>query len=505
MAIILDAEQIRAADRYTIENEPISSYDLMERAGRACFEKITVLFPNENSYTVVCGTGNNGGDGLVIARLLHETGKNISVYIVRFSKNQTPDFETTLNKLIETGVVPADIESSISFDGVSGIIIDALLGTGVSRPASGLLASVIKEINALNQPIISIDLPSGMFDSGNTKENRASAIKAHTTLTFQVPKLAFLMPENEAQMGDWHVLDIGLDLSFIDQDQKVFRTMEEESIKKTVRVRSPFTHKGTYGHAFIISGSLGKMGACILTSKACLRTGAGLVTAFVPKCGYDIIQSGVPEVMAICASNDDFIAGELKDVSTEQFSAIGIGPGIGTKDETATFLKQVLSKTNSPVVLDADALNIIAKDPGLWGLVPKSSIITPHPKEFERLFGKTSSRFKAIMLAQKNAIKKNIYVVLKGRYTAIHCPDGSVFFNTSGNPGMATAGSGDVLTGIITSLLAQQYSPKEASLLGVYLHGYSGDLVKERIGMEALIASDIIDEISNAFKSIYPE
>ncbi len=500
---ILSAQQIRAADKYTIENEPIASIDLMERAATRCYEKIVELFPNEQNYHVICGTGNNGGDGLVIARLLHQAGKQVTVQIVRFSAGESIDFKTNFTRVRELGINYKEIQEQVDLALHGGVIIDALLGSGVTRCAAGILAEVIHQLNQHRSacPIISVDFPSGLFDSNNTAVNRSCAVEAHYTITFQVPKLAFLLADNHKNVGEWSVLNIGLNPEYIKELKTPFETVEKPDIKKILHERSPFSHKGTYGHAALVGGSMGKMGAIILASKACLRSGVGLLSVLSPSCGYEILQTSIPEAMTLPGMGLEYLTG---DPDLNSFDAVGIGPGMGTNSDSASFLLSAIKSVQKPVVLDADALNILSVNNEIWKYVPEGSVLTPHPKEFERLFGSTKSSFEQLQLARKKAKEHRVIIVLKGRYTATVCGD-KVVFNTTGNPGMATGGSGDVLTGIITSLLAQEYPPHEAAKLGVYLHGLAGDLASNEISEEAMMASDLIDHLGDAFKSLHQE
>lgn len=501
MSKILTSDQIRGADKFTIAHEPISSTDLMERAARACFDKVIELFPSASVFDIFCGVGNNGGDGLVLARMLAEAGKDVTAHIAYFSENTSADFDVNFERLKNT---PAQINVVKSENDVflssSTIVVDALLGTGVTRKLDGLLESVSVLLNDSNSTIVSIDFPTGLFDQGNTEENRAVAVQANFTLTFQTPKLAFLLKENADIVGDWTVLDIGLHQEYLNSQESLFNILTQKEIKHLIHNRKAFSHKGTYGHALIASGSYGKIGATVLCSTACLRTGVGLLTVCIPECGYEILQSTVPEAMVITSPDKNFLSGKI---GVDTYDTIGVGPGIDTKPTTAEFLSSLFDAFQSPIVIDADALNLLSKNKDLWAKVPENSILTPHPKEFERLFGPSKNSFDQIKLAQQNAFTKKVIIVLKGRYTAVVLPNKQVFFNTTGNPGMATGGSGDVLTGIITSLFAQKYSPQEAAKIGVYIHGLAGDFARKTKGEEAMIASDIVDKIGEAFKLLH--
>lgn len=501
MGKVLTSEQIRGADQYTIENEPILSIDLMERASIACFESLQNQFPNQKSYSVFCGIGNNGGDGLAIARLLSQAGKDVSVYIAQFSEKNTPDFETNLSRLKKTNVQISMLSPNEEFNFSSeGIVIDALLGSGVTRKLSGLLKDVSEVINASGCIVVSVDFPSGLYDQNNTEENRSVAVRANYTFTFQAPKLAFFFKENADVVGNWKTINIGLHPDYIERLKTPFNVIEQAEIESVIHTRDPFSHKGDYGHALIAAGSFGKMGAAVLCSNACLRSGVGLLTVFVPACGYEIIQTAVPEAMVVSGKHEKHLSGSLE---IDKYSSSGVGPGVDTQLATIDFLGHLLAATNKPMVLDADALNILSKTPKLWSSVPQNSILTPHPKEFERLFGTSKDSSEQLITAQENAHHRQVIIVLKGKHTAVVFPDKSVYFNTTGNPGMATGGSGDVLTGILTSLLAQGYSPEQASKTGVFIHGFAGDLAAKDKGEEAMVASDIIDYLGAAFKLLH--
>lgn len=500
---ILTAEQIREADAYTIQHEPIASIDLMERAAVACVQWITSAYPKPIKIHVFCGLGNNGGDGLAIARLLAEKKYMITVYIVRYSDKYSEDFKINEQRLKGTGVTILDIRSADDLKSIkaqaSDVVIDAIFGSGLNKPVEGLAADVIKYINAFKLPVIAIDVPSGLPLSAKENPDAWICINSTHTLTFQAPKLGFMFPRAGKHIGDFTILDIGLDASFIDKQETInyFTTLSD--IETILKPRKKFSHKGTYGHALIISGSYGKMGAAVLAAKACLRSGSGLVTAHIPKCGYEIIQTTLPEAMVSIDSSDHYIT-ELPKI--EKYNAIGVGPGLDTEKQTQNTLKLLIQNAPVPLVLDADAINILSMNKTWLPFLPKNSILTPHPKEFERLVGKTDSDYARYDQLREFAFKYGIYVVLKGAHTAVACPDATVYFNSTGNPGMATGGSGDVLTGIITGLLAQGYTPKEAAVFGVYWHGLAGDIAMDKSGTSCILAGDIIETLSFAYKTI---
>lgn len=500
---ILSIKQIREADKYTIEKEPILSIDLMERAALGCFKWIKKRINPSQNIKIFCGKGNNGGDGLVVARLLHEKGYNIEVVIINHSNNTSEDFASNrirLKEFTNLRVHEVNVEDQVPRIDKQDIVIDAILGSGLSKPISGLIGDVIQKINLSEAVCISIDTPSGLFSDSNNQDNSGKTILADYTLTFQFPKYSFLLAENNEYVGNWHIIDIGLHKEYINSvaTKNFFVTIHD--IKSIIHPRKKFDHKGTFGHGLLISGGLGKMGAAVLASQACLRSGIGLLTAHIPQCGYQILQTTIPEAMISLDESNVFFTG-IKNIS--QYDSIGVGPGIGVEEETQNALKLLIQNCNRPLVLDADALNILSMNKTWVSFLPKYSIITPHPKEFERLTEKVSSAFERIELQREFAIKHQIVVILKGAHTTIATPNGSIFFNSTGNPGMATAGSGDVLTGIILSLLAQGYSSEQASILGVYIHGLAGDIAAKKYSPESLIASDITTRLPNAFTQIH--
>lgn len=499
MIPVLTAAQIREADAFTIENEPILSVDLMERAARACFAWISEQFELETSFTVVCGQGNNGGDGLAIARMLSEKGYDVEVCILKLRPGGSPDFETNLERLQNFRIHIMEQAPAEGFFSDTKVIIDAIFGTGLNKPAEGIAAHVIHMMNTCGATIISVDIPSGLFSEGSNKHiSDRNTVKANQTLTFQVPKLSLLLPDSGSFTGDFTILDIGLDKNYIETFESKIFLLPEDGFPFIPLQRKKFSHKGNFGHALLICGSKGKTGAAVLAAHACLRSGAGLVTVHVPNNSVSIIQTAIPEAMVSADPNPDYFT-RLTDLSG--FSATGIGPGIGTGKETANAFKLLIQNTVSPLVIDADALNILAENKTWLSFLPQGSILTPHPGEFERLFGKTESNFDRLELQKEMSFKYNIIIVLKGAHTAITLPDGKVYFNSTGNPGMATAGSGDVLTGIITGLLAQTNAPVFSSLAGVFLHGQAGDLAAEETGLHSLIAGDIIRFLPDAFHS----
>lgn len=502
---ILSSAQIREADQYTILNKPIRSIDLMEEAASACFGWIKSRFNPGQKFVVFCGTGNNGGDGLALTRMLYLDHFEVVPYIVRFNNNTSDNCHINEARLMQMdlGLLRQVTEISEIAEIEPGcIIIDALLGNGINRAVFGLAAEVISFINEQQVSVISIDMPSGLFADVSSVGQTNYIVRADWTLTFQCLKLAFMFPENYTYTGTVTVLDIGLSREFIEQCPVSNFITSRNDIRSIAAERQPFTHKGTYGHALIVSGSVGKSGAAILAARACLRSGVGLLTMHVPKSVFKLMPIAVPESMFSSDSDWDCFS---DNISTDSFDALGVGCGIGTKDETVKALKLLIQGYRKPTVFDADAINILAVHKNWMELIPKESIFTPHPREFERLVGKSVNHFERHRMQTEFAVKHGIYILLKGKYSCIACPDGTSYFNPTGNPGMATAGSGDVLTGIITGILAQGFSPKVACLAGVYLHGLAGDLAVSKSSQQSLIASDIIENLGEAFRVLKAE
>ena len=466
--MILNGSQIRAWDAFTIEHEPIKSIDLMERAALACFHWLEMSDLTSRFFQIFCGKGNNGGDGLALGRILLQAGARVDIYVLSSENTGTADFQCNLLRwknyskreihwLNESKDFPALASNSL--------VIDALFGSGLNRTLESINALLINYLNEHAKEIISIDLPSGLIS--DTLEIGVPIIQANHTLSFQSPKLAFYFPENEKFIGEIHLLDIGLSAGFLQQVVPEISLINKEVVEKIYKPRQRFSHKGTFGHALLLAGSYGKTGAALLAAKACMHSGVGLLTVGVPQCAYLVLQVGLPEAMV-------------------------------TEKRTKKWLLHQLLVIQCPLVLDADALNAIAYEEK-WHCIPKNSILTPHPKEFDRLFGVCQNSQERMLKAIEKAKELSCIVVLKGHHTLIATSEGEVWFNTTGNAGMATGGSGDVLTGIITGLLAQGYVPKDAALLGVWLHGKSGDIASKRHGQEALVASHIIEFLGDAF------
>jgi NAD(P)H-hydrate epimerase len=494
---ILNVVQIRKSDAYTIEHEPIASLDLMERAAKTCFDWVNMNTDINKFYHVFCGMGNNGGYGLAIARMLKEEGRKVSVYIIKHSEKGSIDFDLNLERLQKCGIAARSIaaENEISNINPDAVIIDAMLGSGLNKPISGLIADVVAKLNSKKAQKISIDIPTGLFADDNRGNDLSKVFQADHTLTFQFPKFAFLIPSSGKKAGVFHLLDIGLHKDFIANESTNFHFTTEKDIAPLIKKRERFGHKGTYGHVQIIAGSHGKIGAAVLASKAALRSGCGLVTTHIPNCGYNILQSTIVEVMVTTDKEENLISEFLIQPKAD---AVGIGPGIGTNEKTEKALIDFLSKNKLPLVLDADALNILSKA-NQWSLVPENAILTPHPGEFARMAGKWSSDEEMHEKARDFAVKHKAVLILKGAYSAVCLPNSEVHFNSSGTPAMATAGSGDVLTGILTSLLALGYHPFDVAKIATFVHGKAGERASELRDEASVIAGDIIEEINFDF------
>ena len=506
---ILLSSQIKEADAYTIKYEPIASVDLMERAAKGCFDWMVAKFRNvaNRKFYIFVGQGNNGGDGLVIARMLAGAGAEVLVYTL--SENFSNDAKINLQRLHNQAKATVNqlhsIESFPELDS-ENIIIDALFGTGLSRPLDGFAAEVVSFINSQNCMVISIDIPSGLFGEDNSvyfdnQKDRTdlAIVKANYTLTFQMPFLSFLFAETYPYIGDWHTIPIGLHENYLDSAPSEYFLTGKAEIAKHIAKRQKFAHKGNFGHALLIAGSFGKMGAAVLAANACLRTGVGLLTVHAPKSGYTILQTAVPEAMVNADKNKKVVANLP---SLKNYSAIGIGSGLDTKKESLELIEKLFAKCNKPLVIDADALNLLAANKDLLKKIPKGSILTPHPKEFERLAGNAGSNYQQNRILMQFAQTYGVVVVLKGAYTSVAQANGVCSFNTSGNAGMATAGSGDALTGVILSLLAQGMTPEDAAKTGVFVHGLAGDIAAQKRGQHSMIAGDIVDNLSDALQQI---
>lgn len=500
---IFTSAQIKELDKFTIENEPISSLNLMERAAQTMTRSITELWGTATPIVVFAGPGNNGGDALAIARMMADQGYQIVAYLFNISGHLSPDCAANKKLLEENKHIQQFFEVTQEFDppvlDEKTLVIDGLFGSGLNKPLAGGFASLVKYINASPSKIVSIDAPSGLMAEDNTYNIKANIIRAYLTLTLQQPKLSFFFAENQQFIGQLRILDIRLSQEGIQKMDSSYTVIEENDIRNSLLPRNPYAHKGQMGHALLIAGSYCMAGAAILAAKACLRSGVGKLTVNSPRRNIPMIQQSVPEAIIKTGAEEIIFA---ESVDTEEYNAMGIGPGLGQSEQTAIALIAQLRRTQCPIVADADAINILANHRAWLQQLPKGIILTPHPKEFDRLEGHSADSYERLTKACNLAERLQGIVILKGHYTAICMADGHVMFNPTGNAGMATAGSGDVLTGIITGLLARGYQPKEACMVGVYLHGLAGDLAAAELGEESLLASDIIQYLPRAFKRL---
>ncbi len=497
---IFRTEQIRKIDSDTMLYEPITSIDLMERAARVLTAAIIEKFGKKgNFFAIFAGPGNNGGDALAIARMLDASDEKTCVWLVNPKEKLSPDCEQNFKRLKESGT-PIHIcnnEFTPTQLPENCIIIDGIFGSGLNKPAEGLFAKVIQFINNCRATIVAIDIPSGLHGEKSDSSNACNTIQADTTLTLQFPKLSFFMPENDKFVGKWHILDINLSSRAIEEQKSCLHYTEQEEIAAMIPSRKKFSHKGDYGHALLIAGSQGMAGAAILAARATLRSGVGLLSVCTPRCNNIILQTAVPEAMTLTGCGEYHLC---QSPTTERYTAVAIGPGLGTNKESEKALLHLIDTCKVPMVLDADALNIISGHPDTLKRLPAGSIITPHPGEFARLTGGVKKREEQIAKATEMAQKNNICIILKGAYTAICSPDGNIYFNNSGNPGMATAGSGDTLTGVALALLARGLNATTAARIATYIHGLAGDIAANRYSETALTAGNIVDALPSAWK-----
>lgn len=500
---ILSAEQLSEADKKTIARQGITSEELMERAATLVFNEIHKRLEGAPiPIKIFCGIGNNGGDGLVIARHLVLHGYHVKVYIVNYSDKRSDDFLANYEKLKEvTDEWPELIKNEAHFPELrtGDFVIDAIFGIGLNRPIEGWVAKLVKHINNSQAFTLAIDMPSGLFADKVPGEN-AAILEADFTLSFQAPKLVFFLPSTMDYIGDLQILDIGLDKQFLAEIESDYRLISRGEALQLFKPRKTNTHKGDYGHALIVGGSYGKMGSVLLTATSALRTGSGLCSLYIPECGYEIVQTALPEAMVLTDK-------ENKELSSypENFEAdvVCFGMGAGTSANAKAALEDLLNSVKSPVVIDADGLNILSKNKALLDLLPENSILTPHPGELQRLIGSWKDDFEKLELVKSFSKKYKVVVVIKGAHTFTIQED-NIYINNSGNAGMATAGSGDVLSGVITSLLGQGYDPVIAAVLGVFLHGRSGDISATELGYEGLLSGDIARNMGKAIRELYP-
>ena len=499
---IFSAKENKELDEFTVMKESITQFELMERAASAVTYEIISRWRRNTPIVVFAGPGNNGGDAMAVARMLSGEGYSVSVYFFNPTRNASPLAQKNFELLSDTTVkaeevvltfIPPELSKGV-------LVVDGLFGVGLNRSLTGGYVSLVQYINESGASVLSIDIPSGLFSEDNAGNDARGIVKADITVTFQYPKLSFLLEENAEYVGEWRVADIGISPEILAEKETPLYYMEAEDVVGLLKPRRKYSDKRQYGHLLLVAGSAGMMGAAVMASKAALRTGAGLVSVHSAACGEEIIQTSVPEAMFIADSNMN----RVTNCSLSKWhNVVAVGPGIGRHRDTLEALNYLLNKANVPLVIDADALNIIAETKGMFAKVPKYSVITPHKYEFDRLFGTSETMYQRLIKAKQIAVEREITIVLKGANTAVVKPSGEIYFNSTGNPGMATAGSGDVLTGIIASLIAQNYAPSDAATLGVFLHGMAGDMALEEESIESLLATDIIKNIGRAYKKLH--
>ena len=502
---ILTSHQLRALDELTVREQNIESHQLMERATAAFVRAFTGVFPQRNRPIVlVCGTGNNGGDGFVAARLLHQKGYRVQVIACKVGERSADnERQYGVARRLDFSVDELQAGDPFFVPDPDVVLIDALFGTGLTRPIADYWGRLVTHLNGSERIFtVALDVPSGLrTDAPST----GPVVEADVTLTLGYPKPALFAPENTSSVGELRIVPFELSSPAAVARLRAGgpalpdHLLEADELARLVKKRSANDHKGTFGHALLVAGSFGKMGAAVIAARAILRTGAGLVTCHVPRSGYEIMQISFPEAMCTVDAHR-YHPTELGDLSS--YRTVAIGPGIGTKQLTAKALRDVLTRFARPMVIDADALNLIAREPELMALVPDGSILTPHPKEFERLFGPTDHSFQRWQLLREKAGQYGLTILLKTGYTTIATADGRLYVNPTGNPGMGTAGTGDALTGVITGLLAQGYLPENAAKLGVYLHGLAGDLAAEALSQQHLLAEDVVAHIGGAYRKL---
>lgn len=499
---IFSKEQIYEGDRLTAQKQNITSTELMERAGVQIFNWLHVRMQGAQvPIHVFCGIGNNGGDGLVVARHLITHGYNVKTYIVNCSDKRSKDFLINYDRIKETTKEwPEMLKCKADFPQIDkdDIILDAIFGIGLNRPVDEWVSQLFMHFRASQAYTLSVDIPSGAY-TDKVVDNENHVVRANHTLSFQSPKLIFFLPDTAQYSLQWEVLDIGIDREFLFNTETEAILIGKHEVLPMYQPREKFSNKGSHGHALIIGGSYGKIGATLLASRAVLASGAGLVSTFVPKCGYTILQTALPEAMVI-TDNDDKIITEINfDFEPK---VVGLGVGMGTDPKSLIALEKFLKGNKTSLVVDADGLNLLSQKKALLKLLPEQSVLTPHPKELERLIGKWNDDFDKLKKVKAFSAKYKVIVVIKGANT-ITVSNGIFYINTTGNPGLATAGTGDVLTGVITGMIAQGYDALQATLFGVYLHGKSADIAIEDYGYQSLIASHVIETIAEAYIDLF--
>lgn len=500
---IFTTESIRNIDRVTIDEEGVSSQELIHRVAEGVVNEILANWNPSKPTIIFAGSGNNGADALIVGKLLIEAGFNPQILLFNFKGNSlSRDCREARQRLLSLGNVNlTEIIESAEIPPITPnhLVIDGLFGSGLRDPLMGGYTTLARNISESGATVVSIDIPSGLFGDWNARVLARNVVHATITMAVQFPKLSFFLSDNAPMVGKWKTIDIGLSQRAINETPTKYFYVEREDIRQVLRRRPDFCSKADFGHALLISGCYGMMGAAVMAGKGALRAGAGKVTIHSAKCGFNVIQSQVPEALFLPDPNEILISNMTPRYN---YSAIGVGPGIGTNDATKGAFETLVKTIKRPMVIDADALNIISMVPALIDHIAPGSILTPHAGEFDRIFGAQASAESRLLKALEVSHRYKLIIVLKGFHTAVVRPDGKVFFNSTGNPAMATGGSGDVLTGVITSLLSQGYKPETAAVAGVHIHGLAGDMAAEEQGEYGVTALDIADNIGKAIKKI---
>jgi hydroxyethylthiazole kinase-like uncharacterized protein yjeF len=530
---VVTAEEMREIDRETIERRGIPGVVLMERAGLAVVSKIKEIF-GRKKVIVVSGGGNNGGDGLVVARNLHNEGWDVRVFLTSKPEDLKGDASLQYKAAVKFGVDVQPIKELLdnysSIFSRHSIIVDAILGTGLSKNVTGTLSEVIGLLNKSNVPVISVDIPSGI--SSDNGQVMGEAVKAEYTVTFGLPKRGHLLYPGAEYSGKLFIEDIGFPEKLLRSEKFYVELLQKNDVTTLIPERRRYSHKGDYGHVLVVAGSRGKTGAALMAARACLRSGAGLVTIGVPESLSGIFQSRVTEEMTLILPDkgNGTLSGKasnlILDFLNESADVLAIGPGIGVSTETRKLMNILIKNSSTPMIIDADGINSIKGERDVFLKAKAPIILTPHPGEMSRLLQQSAVSGQQSALPplspprgginvtiqdiEKDRINTAIsfaretgtYIVLKGVPTIIAAPDGRAFINSTGNPGMATGGTGDVLTGMISGFLSQGVNPLHASILGVYMHGLAGDIAASEKGQYPMIATDIIDKIPSAFFSL---
>lgn len=500
---IFTTENVRNIDRATIEGEGVDSMLLITRVAEGVVSEILPRWNPATPVVIFAGSGNNGADALIVGKLLIEAGFRPHILLFNFNGNSlSRDCKRARAELLtlpHVNLTEIIDRAELPMLSPAHLVIDGLFGTGLREPLEGGFVMLVRNISESGASVISIDVPSGMFGDWNSRVIGRNVVHADLTVAVQFPRLAFFLADNAPLVGEWKTVDIGLSDRAIAETPTKYYYVERDDIRAVLRPRAAFSSKADYGHALLYAGCYGMTGAAVMAARGALRSGAGKVTVHSPRCAYPVIQGQVPEALFTPDPNDIVIS----DMTPRQgWTAIGVGPGIGVNDATRGAFETLVKTIRKPMVLDADALNILARTPGLMDHVAPGSILTPHAGEFDRMFGTQTSSEARLLKALEVAAKHRVIIVLKGRYTATVRPDGKIFFNSTGTPAMATPGSGDVLTGIITSLLAQGYKPEAASVAGVYIHGLAGQIAASKEGTYGVTALDIAAATGRAIKSI---